>query len=108
MHVLPILGRRSVFVNVEHPGLGEVERLWRLFGVCLYQLAPVSSTRPTLVKKLLLTCGSVYFFIWSVRIKGWSFGMGYLFGGLGKLASAIKKPVAGMFSKKKENQEQKE
>ena len=85
-----------------------MERLWRLFGVCLYQLAPVSSTRPTLVKKLLLTYGSVYFFIWSVRIKGWSFGMGYLFGGLGKLASAIKKPVSGMFSKKKENQEQKE
>ncbi|KAL6709778.1 ATP-binding cassette transporter snq2 [Coniothyrium glycines] len=25
----------------------------------------------------------VYFFIWSVRIKGWSFGFGKLFGGLG-------------------------
>lgn len=56
----------------------------------------------------MLTCGSVYFFIWSVRIKGWSFGMGYLFGGLGKLVSAIKKPIASMFSKKKASQDEKE
>ena len=27
----------------------------------------------------------VYFFIWSVRIKGWGFGIGYLFGFLGKV-----------------------
>jgi len=32
----------------------------------------------------------VYFFIWSVRIKGWSFGFGKLFGGLGKGAAAVK------------------
>jgi len=34
----------------------------------------------------------VYFFIWSIRIKGWGFGMGYLFGGLGKLVSLCQKP----------------
>ncbi|KAL9088373.1 MAG: hypothetical protein Q9159_003147 [Coniocarpon cinnabarinum] len=27
----------------------------------------------------------VYFFIWSCRVKHWGFGMGYLFGGLGKM-----------------------
>jgi ATP-binding cassette subfamily G (WHITE) protein 2 (SNQ2) len=32
----------------------------------------------------------VYFFIWSVRIKGWSFGFGKIFGGLGKLVSMLK------------------
>ncbi|KAF2087829.1 ABC drug exporter AtrF [Saccharata proteae CBS 121410] len=39
----------------------------------------------------------VYFLVWSVRIKGWSFGFGLLFGGLGK---GVKK-VKGMFSGKK-------
>jgi ATP-binding cassette subfamily G (WHITE) protein 2 (SNQ2) len=32
----------------------------------------------------------VYFFIWSVRIKGWSFGFGKLFGVLGQGISKIK------------------
>lgn len=38
----------------------------------------------------------VYFFIWSIRIKGWGFGMGYLFGGLGKLVELMKKLFSGM------------
>ncbi|KKY16641.1 putative abc transporter [Diplodia seriata] len=38
----------------------------------------------------------VYFFVYSVRIKGWKFGFGLLFGGLSK---AMKK-VTGMFSRK--------
>ena len=44
----------------------------------------------------------VYFFIWSVRIKGWSFGMSQLFGGLGKLVNAIKKPIAHKLGGKKD------
>ncbi|KAG4442743.1 hypothetical protein IFR05_001760 [Cadophora sp. M221] len=35
----------------------------------------------------------VYFFIYTVRIKGWSFGLGRLFGFGGKLVRALKKPV---------------
>lgn len=38
----------------------------------------------------------VYFFIYTVRIKGWSFGFGYLFGGLGKLLDMVK----GLFKRK--------
>jgi ABC-type multidrug transport system permease subunit len=44
----------------------------------------------------------VYFFIYTVRIRGWSFGFGYLFGALGKLVAIIKKPFKGVFSKKEE------
>jgi ATP-binding cassette, subfamily G (WHITE), member 2, SNQ2 len=43
----------------------------------------------------------VYFFVWTVRVKGWSFGFGLLFGGLEK---GVKK-VTGLFSKKKPDQE---
>ena len=32
----------------------------------------------------------VYFFIYTVRIKGWSFGFGSLFGALGKAARMVK------------------
>ena len=35
----------------------------------------------------------VYFFIYSVRIKGWGFGFGYLFGGLGRGVDAAKRVV---------------
>ena len=42
----------------------------------------------------------VYFFIWSVRIKGWGFGFGYIFGPLGKLVAAIKKPLVAKFGNK--------
>jgi len=38
----------------------------------------------------------VYFFIYTVRIRGWSFGFGYVFGGAGKLIGAIK----GLFKEK--------
>ncbi|KAG9860710.1 putative ABC transporter, partial [Aureobasidium melanogenum] len=41
----------------------------------------------------------VYFFIYTVRIRGWSFGFGKLFGALGSLIGLIKKPFKG---KKKE------
>ena len=38
----------------------------------------------------------VYFFIYTVRVRRWSFGMGYLFGGIGAVMSSVKK----VFSKK--------
>ncbi|ETS86811.1 hypothetical protein PFICI_00639 [Pestalotiopsis fici W106-1] len=34
----------------------------------------------------------VYFFIYTVRIRGWGFGLGYIFRGLGKLVDLIKQP----------------
>ncbi|KAF4446254.1 putative ATP-binding multidrug cassette transport protein [Fusarium austroafricanum] len=40
----------------------------------------------------------VYFFIYTVRVRGWSFGFGTVFGALGKLVDLIKKP----FQRKKE------
>ncbi|KAK0948558.1 ATP-binding cassette transporter snq2 [Friedmanniomyces endolithicus] len=42
----------------------------------------------------------VYFFIYTVRVKGWSFGFGALFGALEKVAKAVKRPFAKMFAKK--------
>jgi len=33
----------------------------------------------------------VYFFIYTVRIKGWDFGFGFLFGGMGKAAGKVKR-----------------
>lgn len=43
----------------------------------------------------------VYFFVWSIRIKGWNFGFAKLFGAFGKVAEKLK----GMGSKKKEEGE---
>jgi ATP-binding cassette, subfamily G (WHITE), member 2, SNQ2 len=40
----------------------------------------------------------VYFFIYTVRIKGWSFGFGYIFGLSGKVVGAVK----GLFKRRKE------
>ncbi|KAI0835702.1 ABC-2 type transporter-domain-containing protein [Hypoxylon sp. FL0890] len=34
----------------------------------------------------------VYFFIYTVRVRGWSFGLNYIFGSLGKLVDAVQKP----------------
>ena len=45
----------------------------------------------------------VYFFIYTVRIKGWSFGLGRLFGYGGKLVEAIKKPFKGGNKKEKKS-----
>lgn len=46
----------------------------------------------------------VYFFIWSVRIKHWSFGFGHLFGFLGKCVDFIKKPFKKASAKKSSKQ----
>ena len=34
----------------------------------------------------------IYFFVYTIRVRGWKFGFGYLFGGLGKLVDLAKKP----------------
>lgn len=34
----------------------------------------------------------VYFFIYTVRVRGWSFGLGRVFGTLGKFVGVLKKP----------------
>ena len=44
----------------------------------------------------------VYFFIYTVRIRGWSFGFGYVFGVLGKIVGVVKRPLVRIFGKKKE------
>lgn len=46
----------------------------------------------------------VYFFIYTVRVRGWNFGFGYLFGVLGKLVGYIKKPFQGLFKKKEQKE----
>ncbi|EME46118.1 ABC transporter-like protein [Dothistroma septosporum NZE10] len=46
----------------------------------------------------------VYFFIWSVRVKGWSFGFGPLFGFLSKVVNRVKAPFKRS-GKKGEQQE---
>ena len=33
----------------------------------------------------------VYFFIYTVRVRGWKFGFNHLFGGLGKALDSVKK-----------------
>jgi ATP-binding cassette, subfamily G (WHITE), member 2, SNQ2 len=42
----------------------------------------------------------VYFFIYTTRVKGWSFGMSTLFGSAGKMIGSVK----GLFRKKKQEQ----
>ena len=44
----------------------------------------------------------VYFFIYTVRVKRWGFGLGYVFGGLGKLVGGLKAGVARIFGKGKD------
>ena len=42
----------------------------------------------------------VYFFVWTVRVKGWSFGLGTVFGGLGKGVDAVEGWAVKMFKRK--------
>ncbi|KAE8397213.1 ABC-2 type transporter-domain-containing protein [Aspergillus pseudonomiae] len=60
---------------------------WRCFGIFL--------------AFVIINWALVYFFIYTVRVRGWSFGMGYLFGGLGMIIDGVKK----VFSKKSEKEQ---
>lgn len=42
----------------------------------------------------------VYFFIWSVRVKGWGFGLGGLFRGVGRGVNGVKGVVGGIWRRK--------
>ncbi|KAL8705645.1 MAG: hypothetical protein Q9201_001242 [Fulgogasparrea decipioides] len=46
----------------------------------------------------------VYFFIWSVRVKGWGFGLGYVFGVLQRGFEAVKGGTKKLFRRKGEVQ----
>lgn len=43
----------------------------------------------------------IYFFIWSVRVKGWTFGFGAILDAVGGAVGAIKGGVKGLFAGKK-------
>ena len=45
----------------------------------------------------------VYFFIWTVRVKSWSFGFGYVFGALGWGVKVVKSGVKKMIGGRKGN-----
>ncbi|KAL3480690.1 ABC-2 type transporter-domain-containing protein [Aspergillus californicus] len=53
---------------------------WRSFGIFL--------------AFVIVNWALVYFFVYTVRVKRWSFGAGYLFSGLGALGGLVKKPFA--------------
>ncbi|KAJ5825796.1 hypothetical protein N7474_002934 [Penicillium riverlandense] len=55
-----------------------VEDKWRCFGIFL--------------AFVIINWFLVYFFIYTVRVRGWSFGFGYVFAAAGALVDAIKKP----------------
>ncbi|GAD91436.1 ABC drug exporter AtrF [Paecilomyces variotii No. 5] len=47
----------------------------------------------------------VYFFIYTVRVRGWSFGIGFIFGLLGKLIDGLKNAVSKITNKKSDQSE---
>ncbi|KAJ5376401.1 ABC multidrug transporter atrF [Penicillium cosmopolitanum] len=58
---------------------------WRCFGIFL--------------AFVIINWALVYFFIYTVRVRGWSFGLGYLFGGFGLAIESVK----GLFKGKKDD-----
>ena len=61
---------------------------WRCFGIFL--------------AFVIINWVLVYFFIYTVRVRGWSFGMGYLFGLAGMAIDSVK----GLFKRKKADAQQ--
>lgn len=47
----------------------------------------------------------VYFFIYTFRVRGWSFGFGFVFGGLGKLVAVVKSNIAQIIPRRKVTKE---
>jgi ABC-type multidrug transport system permease subunit len=50
---------------------------------------------------VIINWALIYFFIYTVRIRGWSFGMGFVFSLFGTVISSVKKAVTSPFSSKK-------
>lgn len=46
----------------------------------------------------------IYFFIWSVRVKGWTFGFGAILDAVGGAVGGVKGGVKGLFTGKKEEE----
>lgn len=44
----------------------------------------------------------IYFFIWSVRVKGWTFGFGAILDTVGAAVGALKGGIKRLFAGKKE------
>ena len=47
----------------------------------------------------------VYFFVYTVRVRRWGFGLGYVFGGLGKIVSGVKAGAGKLAARGKKGQE---
>ncbi|KAL1964230.1 hypothetical protein VTN77DRAFT_7188 [Rasamsonia byssochlamydoides] len=60
---------------------------WRCFGIFL--------------AFVIINWVLVYFFIYTVRIRGWTFGMGYIFGFAGRVIDRIKRAIAGLTTRRK-------
>ncbi|XHF96820.1 hypothetical protein AWENTII_000437 [Aspergillus wentii] len=60
---------------------------WRCFGIFL--------------AFVIINWALVYFFIFTVRVKGWSFGMGYVFGLIGAMIDGVKR----IFTRSKKEQQ---
>lgn len=53
---------------------------------------------------VIINWALVYFFIYTVRIRGWSFGMGFVFGVFGTVIDSVKQAVSGLFSRKEKSE----
>ncbi|KAH8689648.1 ABC drug exporter AtrF [Talaromyces proteolyticus] len=49
---------------------------------------------------VIINWALVYFFIYTVRVRGWSFGMGFVFGVFGMVIGGVKQAVMAPFSRK--------
>ena len=50
--------------------------------------------------------GLVYFFVYAVRVKGWKFGFGWVFGGLGRAVDGVVGAVKSLVGGKREGKEE--
>lgn len=70
-----------------------------------YSLFPLAVVATEMLTRLMNRL--VYFFIYTVRVKGWSFGFGFVTSVVGAVVSTVKESVEGLFGKKEEKEEKK-
>ena len=125
MWILCVQEWGGVYGHIEREAGGQVEGFWSLCGVLRCQLGvstllPIPPLFPLFqyfspvcrlvsffvgpVLTIFFLIRLVYFFIYTVRIRGWSFGFGTLFGGLGKGVDVVK----GLLSKKRRTRRRRE
>ena len=61
---------------------------WRCFGIFLAYV--------------IINWGLLYFFVYTIRVRGWKFGMGLLFGALGSVIDKVKSSIS--LTSKKDNE----